>query len=119
MADETKARKLAREAWDKWANEGQSTDPIKIIQAAIQSAEDDARAECDDLRKLVHQYRDLLATATADAEAILRPYLTTTAVFGITPDHNFKPMDQLPFKLAEAISSAIASAREKASRGIG
>lgn len=105
----TNARKLAQAAWDRWSNEGQSTDPVAIIADAIQSAEASVRAECEAQRKIVHEYRDLLANAQRDAESILKPYLTTAGVFGITPDHRFREVDQLPMKLAEAIAAALAA----------
>ncbi len=46
------------------------------------------------------------------AETILRPYLTSGAVFGITASHRFRDgLDDLPFRLVDDISKAIASQR--------
>jgi hypothetical protein len=45
--------------------------------------------------------------ALKEAEALLRPYLTSGAVFGVTPDHRFREIDQLPFRLVGDLSKLL------------
>lgn len=45
------------------------------------------------------------------AEAIVRPYLTTGAVFGVTPSHRFRNREMDPMHLVGAIAKAIEAAR--------
>jgi hypothetical protein len=74
----------------------------------------DYKAEFFKLRKEMDRLADWITRAELDAEKMIRPHLTTGGVFGITPDHKFKPESGVPFALVEQITQAILSAQKSA-----
>lgn len=45
------------------------------------------------------------------AEKIVKPYLTSVAIYGVLPDHRFREMDMLPMQLVSDIAEALRSQR--------
>jgi hypothetical protein len=66
------------------------------------------------LRAEHERLSDWITRANMDAEKMVRPHLTTAGVFGITPDHKFKPDSGVPFALVESITQAILKAQQTA-----
>lgn len=72
----------------------------------------DYKAEFFKLRKEMDRLADWITRAELDAEKMVRPHLTTGGVFGITPDHKFKPESGVPFALVEQITQALLRAQK-------
>lgn len=72
----------------------------------------DYKAEFERIRGEYHKLSDFWSAAVTDAERIVRPYLHTGAVFGVTPDHRFNEnLASIPFNLTGDIAKAIAAIR--------
>jgi hypothetical protein len=115
----------ASHSWPDWSPQANTLRWFQTIRqrfgiamsAAGKGDPTDYRAEFERVRSDYHKLCDFWSKAVTDAEAIVRPYLHSGAVFGVTPDHRFNVnLSSIPFNLVGDIARAIANCRERDTR---